>query len=128
MIEILRGPLDEIGCRATSSGDQVHYSVHFATFVVVDMSGRNEEAGVGSFSGLRKVLAESDFVWPGVMIDLDVFLDVSDGWVVHADDYEIDRFGESFDLFIDPARLRAAREQVLIAVERKDVDPGTELD
>lgn len=41
---------------------------------------------------------------------------------------EVDRFGQVLDLILQPAHLLAIGQEIGIAVEINQIDPGTELD
>jgi hypothetical protein len=82
---------------------------------------------MGCLGGFREIIAQGNFVWPGIVVDLDMSLYVSHRRVVHSQDDEIHRSRESVDLGLDPARLIAAGQQRSIAVESEHVDASPQL-
>jgi hypothetical protein len=127
-VEVGGGAFDVVGVGTAAAGDEVGDAVDGGALVVVDVAGGDDDGGVKGGRHLGEEVAEGDLVGAGIVVDLDVGLDVGDGGMVQSDDDEIDGGRKSGELAAEPVDLRAGRGEIAETVELDEGETVAEED
>ena len=108
LVGIIGGALDRVGVGAGSAGDEVSYAAVLVALVVVDVSGENDEAGVGGGLAVFQQFREILFLTAGFVAFADhVGRGTGVGRMMQHQENEIDAGGKVVELALEPLALRA---------------------